>query len=210
MLTNRSFFILIMCLAFNNSLIIVEYLELQDILAVHQYTNTFCGSLISANNFLGIFFLVLGGILADGSDNLIRLSRFVTIFYAITMIIFNISINYNIHKVLIVIMNIVISLGYGLFFPALLKLSLNTSLGVMAESSVMSLTIILYQSISALISMAIQPMRRLGNGHYTLPLGLLSMLVLLINLLYSLTFVEPDTVGLRRKLQTSRSRESEV
>lgn len=206
MMSSGSFVLIIATAAVNDAFLFVESLILEDILKKSGYDSKFCGLIMLIGSVSGIVLMIAGGYLVDRVQDKIRLNKIMTFFHGIAFVVFNYCICLpNIHLTLL-LANLFYACILSLKFPAQVSVMLNSSLGVLPESAVISMGLVLNQSIAPIFSFLVNPTRTwlapvFGPNNYHAPLIAFSVIAVLADLLYVIFFSQPNLPELRQKLR---------
>lgn len=193
MLSNGSFLLLLLNFSINSSALSALQLIFEDILGAKGYSDVFCGELLSHSYIFGIVFLLIGAAWVDNSSNYIGVSRTASLLYGLTFIGFCASLNYpGIHSVIIV-SNVLVSFGNSIVIPALTQVCLRCAATILPEAIVSALSVFMAQSAGAILINLEGPLKSLSSidNTYGVQLAVFAFLVVLLNLLYAITFKVP-------------------
>lgn len=209
MLTNPSYVLLLITIAFNLSVLGAEQLDLDNILLLQKYDENFCGVLIAHAYFFGTFFMLMAAAWIDNSANYVKVSRISSMLCALCVAMFNISIIIPDIKNVILVTNVMASFGCSLMYPALLQVCLRAAASILPESTVSAIIIILQQITMLVIMTLLGPLKEFSPqpGGYQAPMIIFSCTVMILNLLYITSFNAPSRDKLHEKLRALGSRE---
>lgn len=203
MLTNPCYVLLLITISLDTSTMNDLQIILDDILRSHGYSDTFCGILISHAFIFGIAFSLIGAAWVDNSSNYITVSRMASVLYAFTFVALCLSLDFPRIKSVILVTNIFASFGNSLVLPALIQVSLRSAASILPEATVAALNLFINQTLAAILINFEPLMRRVSpnEDEYRTLLISFASLVLIVNLLYAITFKKPKRKYLLEKLE---------
>lgn len=173
-----------------------------DILTMKGYTDAFCGTLLAHAFIFGIVFSLMGAAWVDNSQNYIAVSRLASIICGVTFVMFCVSLNFPNIKSVILVTNVLSSLGTSLMVPSLTQVCLRSAASILPEATSNAIMNIAALSLTAILINFEGPLERMSSTSniYQVLLATFSFIVMIVNILYAATFRFPKRERLQQLL----------
>lgn len=185
---------------------------LEDILARNDYSEAFCGTIISSSSIFSVLFALISSTWLDMSANYVTYSRISSGLYGFLFCAFAYCVNQPNMEIQIVVLNLMADFANSLTVPGLIQVALRSSQGILPEPTVTSVLTFGCQTLAVILLNVQHPLKRLsvnGNG-YKIMLGVVATMVLLVDLSYAVFFKIPDLNDLQAKLAIRLGRDQLV
>lgn len=208
MVTDSHYLMLICIIAINSSTLGVEQVMMQDMFAMRGYDNQFCGIVYSINNLAQMVCLIPIARVMDKTSNHLVASKFSGLFFASSLLAFNVAMNMVHERALIVVTCLLVSLGLSLVYTSMVKIMYIAAVGFVPEATVGASFLVCQQFFTFALNLLVSPMRAaskhwLADDSYQVPLAAFAVMVLALNAAYAFAFKQPDPVKLRAKVRRS-------